>query len=92
MPADQIGLGGTWTVGDQFAGTGAGARLEFNYKAKDAHVVLGGTGTVRVGDGAPITISGPPRLYDLTSNAQAARSTLQLSLTPGLQVYSFTFG
>jgi hypothetical protein len=58
-------------------------------------VVLGGTGTATVKDGATtktVTVSGPPRLYDLTSRTQAARSTLTLTFTPGLQVYSFTFG
>lgn len=33
-----------------------------------------------------------PRLYDLTDLPRAARSTLHLSLTPGLLAYSFTFG
>jgi thiol-disulfide isomerase/thioredoxin len=92
---DRIGLGGTWTVGDLSATTGAGAQLALNYKAKDAHVVIGGTGIVTVtdrGQTTTIKISGPPRLYDLTSNAQATRFTLTLALTPGLQAYSFTFG
>ncbi len=93
--ADQIGLGGTWTVDDQAATAGPGAMLAFNYLAKDAHVVLGGTGTLTFTDGGTtktIPISGPPRLYDLTSAAQAQRSTMRLGLTAGLQVYSFTFG
>ena len=95
VPGDHIGLGGTWTVGDQSALAGPGAQLAFNVKAKDAHLVLGGTGTLTVTDGGAtrnLTISGPPRLYDLTDLPRATRSTLHLTFTSGLQAYSFTFG
>ena len=60
-------MGGQWTVAAEKATAGEGARLTFNYQAKDVYLVLGGTGTVgvQVNGGATRTVqvTGAPTLY-----------------------------
>ncbi len=71
----------------------AGIRLSF--QAKDVYLDVGGTGTVAATvDGKTTTfhISGAPDIYPVVDSAQAVRSTLTLTLSPGLAAYSFTFG
>jgi cytochrome c biogenesis protein CcdA/thiol-disulfide isomerase/thioredoxin len=96
VTSDTFALGGTWTDGPEAATAGANAELELNFVAKDVYLVLGGTGTVgvRVGNGAPRTVrvSGPPTLYTMVNGAAAQRALLHLSMSPGVQAYSFTFG
>ena len=57
---------------------------------------MGGTGTVDVSfNGNHLTtlaVSGIPRLYTLFSGSALQTGQLELSFTPGLQAYDFTFG
>jgi len=96
LPPGGVGLSGEWTIGSQAATAGSGAKLEIGIQAMDVYLVLGGTGTVTVAlDGAPsktITVSGVPGLYTLLSTPSVATGSLELSFTPGVQAYDFTFG
>ncbi|HAM01996.1 MAG TPA: hypothetical protein DCQ30_07175, partial [Acidimicrobiaceae bacterium] len=75
---------------------GSDAKLEIGIEAMDVYLVLGGTGTVTVAlNGAPsrtIAVSGVPGLYTLVSAPSVTAGTLELSFTPGVQAYDFTFG
>lgn len=88
---------GTWTVGAEEATAGADARIVTYFYAADAHMVLGGTGTVTAEvDGDPSTrkaieVSGTPGLYDVWSGMPQG-VLLNLTFTPGVQAYTFTFG
>ncbi|HET9128988.1 MAG TPA: cytochrome c biogenesis protein DipZ [Propionibacteriaceae bacterium] len=96
---DSFALTGRWTLGSQSirpdAGSGGtpGARLEFH--ARQVQAVVGGTGTLTVhapdGD-RTVRITGNPRSYALFSATSTTAGTLEVSPSPGLQLYSFTFG
>jgi cytochrome c biogenesis protein CcdA/thiol-disulfide isomerase/thioredoxin len=97
LEPDTFALAGTWKAADPESITsGAGAKLELSYQAKDVYLVLGGSGTVTVQvDGQTtqtIAVSGVPKLYTPVDNGSYKRSTLTLSFTPGVDAYDFTFG
>ncbi len=92
---DNFGLGGTWTVNAESATSGNDAELRFHYFASNAHLVLGGHGTLTVSvNGEPsktLSIDGAPKLYTLTEGAPRD-ATMTLKFTPGIDAYAFTFG
>jgi len=97
VPGNHFSLGGMWTVGEEHATAGPGAVMNVNFYAADAHLVLGGTGTVTVQvAGEPmtrrtITVSGEPDLYTLwTGPPQGV--VLTMTFSEGLEAYAFTFG
>jgi hypothetical protein len=58
-------------------------------------MVVGGTGTVTVkqdGKTETITVSGPPNMRQLVSDDRDGAGTLAVSLSKGLQAFSFTYG
>lgn len=96
-PRDEVSLGGTWTVQDESALAGDDARLALHFYAAQVHLVLSGEGTVtvtRAGDPSVhdvVQVSGSPALYTLV-NGPATQDVLELTLSPGLAAYAFTFG
>ncbi|WP_374023089.1 cytochrome c biogenesis protein CcdA [Mycobacterium sp. HNNTM2301] len=96
LAADTFALHGRWKLDDQGAtadSDDAGIRL--NYTAKDVYVVVGGTGTLTVSrDGRTTTtaIGGPPTLHPIVADEAARSDQLDMRVSPGLQVFSFTFG
>ena len=97
QPADSFALDGQWRIETQYATPeqgGAGIRL--NYRAAEVRTVLAGTGeiTVRVDGGAPtvIAVDGTPRSYALLKAESSRTGTIEIDVSPGVQVYSFTFG
>lgn len=97
QPADSFALDGQWRIETQYATPeqdGTGIRL--NYRAAEVRTVLAGTGeiTVRVDGGAPtvIAVDGTPRSYALLKAESSRTGTIEIDVSPGVQVYSFTFG
>jgi cytochrome c biogenesis protein CcdA/thiol-disulfide isomerase/thioredoxin len=96
-PRDQFALDGTWTIDDEYAQAGDGARLAYHFYAGAAYLVLGGHGTVDVtlaGDAGyhqTVDVAGSPTLYPLYDGA-ARDDVLRLAFSPGVQAYAFTFG
>ncbi|OBG82432.1 cytochrome c biogenesis protein CcdA [Mycobacterium sp. E3305] len=96
LPADKFALRGRWKLDDQGATADSddtGIRL--SYTAKDVYVVVGGTGTLTVSrDGKTTTtaIGGPPTLHPIVADEAARSDQLDMRVSPGLQVFSFTFG
>ena len=94
---DSFALDGTWTVEDEDALAGDGARLAYHFYAGRVFLVLGGEGTVDVtlaGDPAfhrTVAVTGSPTLYTLYDEG-ARDDVLRLSFSPGVQAYAFTFG
>ncbi|MBZ4619843.1 cytochrome c biogenesis protein DipZ [Mycobacterium avium] len=93
---DRFALRGRWTLDDQGA-TAAGddCAVRLNYTAKDVYAVVGGTGTLTVTrDGTTTTtpIGGAPTLHRIVADDSAHRDQLDMRVSPGLQVFSFTFG
>ena len=96
LPADSYAYDGQWSIGNEASTAGSGASLELNYSAKDVYLVLGGQGSVQVSAGGSpprtIAVSGVPRLYQLVGPGPYQQASLDLTFTPGVQAYDFTFG
>jgi hypothetical protein len=96
LKADQLSYDGTWTVEPDDILAGSGAQLRLDVTAKDIYLVLGGSGTVSVTFNGqalpPVHVNGVPTLYTLKSSSQLQHGTLQLSVSPGVRAYDFTFG
>ena len=96
LAADTFALAGTWSADPETLTAGPGAQLELNAQARNVYLVLGGEGTVTVrtdgGPGSVLTVAGPPKLYTLLSQSGDQRRTLDLTVSPGVQAYDFTFG
>lgn len=94
-PLGQYSLGGTWTLADQPITAGPHARLRLNYRAAWVQLVTSGSGTVRVhrADGSvrtfDITQDGT---VDLVREPDNHTETIELEVSEGLSLYSFTFG
>ena len=91
----ELALGGTWTVEDERAVAGRGARLRLRYLGRDVFLVLTGRGSVEVlVDGRPerrVRVT-EDRLYTLVERDELAQHELELRFTPGVAAYAFTFG
>jgi len=89
-------LSGHWRLGPEHTTAGRNAELALHFHAKDVYLVMGGRGRVGVSvDGhklPPITVEGINRLYPVVTRPQLLDAQLRLSFTPGVSVYSFTFG
>jgi cytochrome c biogenesis protein CcdA/thiol-disulfide isomerase/thioredoxin len=95
LPDDAFGLSGTWTVGAEDLTAKADSTITLNYDADDIYLDVGGTGTITAtGGGATKTypVSGAPNIYPLLQRSTEDIGTLKVTLSPGLQAYSFTFG
>jgi cytochrome c biogenesis protein CcdA/thiol-disulfide isomerase/thioredoxin len=97
---DKFALNGRWKLDDQGATADSDdAAIRLNYTAKDVFAVVGGTGTLTVTrDGKTTTtpIGGAPTLHQIVGppnqEDNAHRDQLDMRVSPGLQVFSFTFG
>ncbi|MGH9127511.1 MAG: cytochrome c biogenesis protein DipZ [Acidimicrobiales bacterium] len=98
LPANDLSLSGTWTVGPQSATAGARAAIRLSFTARDVYLVLGGQGKVTVSVGGKqlkvVQVSGVPGLYTLLSAPPGPpeQGLLQLDVSPGVAAYDFTFG
>ncbi|WP_308220616.1 cytochrome c biogenesis protein DipZ [Humibacter sp. RRB41] len=96
QPKNTFALDGRWSLHDQYAQPRADdARIRLAYTASRVQMVLGGSGTVTVRDGAStrtVHVSGVPREYTAHAQGTSSSGTLIASVSPGVEVYSFTFG
>lgn len=95
VPDDQFALTGTWSVSDESLTAKANAGITLNYQADDIYLDVGGTGTITAtADGKTTTfpVSGAPNIYTLLNRSTPERGSLQVTLSPGVSAYSFTFG
>jgi hypothetical protein len=93
---DRFALRGRWTLDDQGAtADGADTAVRLNYTGKDVYAVVGGAGTITVTRGGTTTttaIDGAPTLHQIVADDAARRDQLDMRVSKGLQVFSFTFG
>ena len=99
LGADKFALRGRWTLDEQGATADSeDAAIALNYTAKAVYVVVGGTGTLTVTRDQQSTttpISGPPTLHQIAGGGSADtahRDQLDMRVSKGLQLFSFTFG
>jgi cytochrome c biogenesis protein CcdA/thiol-disulfide isomerase/thioredoxin len=88
--------GGSWTIRDEKATAGRDAQLALHFHASKVYIVMGGRGRVGVSVAGrklgTIDVSGISRLYTVLSTPHLLDARLRLSFSPGVSVYSFTFG
>jgi cytochrome c biogenesis protein CcdA/thiol-disulfide isomerase/thioredoxin len=96
---DRFALRGRWILDDQGAtADGDDAAIRLNYTGENVYAVVGGTGTITVTRGGKTTttaIGGAPTLHQIVGNYSgdtAHRDQLDMQVSKGLQVFSFTFG
>ena len=93
---DKFALTGRWKLDDQGATADSDdAAIRLNYTGKNVYAVVDGTGTLTVTrDGKTTTtpIGGAPTLHQIVADTDAQRDQLDMRVSPGLQVFSFTFG
>lgn len=96
LGGDRFALAGRWKLDDQGATADSDdAAVRLNYTAKDVYVVVGGTGTLTVtrdGKTTATPIGGPPTLHQIVADGAAKSDRLDMRVSPGVQVFSFTFG
>jgi cytochrome c biogenesis protein CcdA/thiol-disulfide isomerase/thioredoxin len=96
LSSNQLSYSGQWTVGAENIKAGQDARLRMNVSAANIYLVLSGTGTVTAtlgGEPLPVQhVSGVPTLYTIAAGAMTRTGTLELSVSPGVSAYDFTFG
>ncbi|WP_345799887.1 cytochrome c biogenesis protein DipZ [Microbacterium sp. AZCO] len=98
QPADSFALDRGWTIATQYAQPsgpgGGGIRLRFH--ADQVRMVLSGEGEVRVrldgGAESVVSVSGTPRSYEVARGVGGRDAVLDVTVSPGVAVYSFTFG
>ncbi|WP_172119866.1 cytochrome c biogenesis protein CcdA [Actinomyces faecalis] len=95
--ADTFALDGRWKVGTQsISPDGAQARVRLSWRGAHVYLVVSGEGDLSWVDQNGTTrtehVSGTPNGIELISAAQGTSGVLDLSVGPGLELYSFTFG
>jgi thiol-disulfide isomerase/thioredoxin len=97
VSADAWSYAGRWTVGRESAVAGQGAQIFLHFRAQKVFIVAGpppgGTGTINgalAANGSHLVIDGY-RLYTVREGSRVD-AMLRLDVSPGVRVYSFTFG
>ena len=95
LAGDSFAYAGTWSVESERILAGRDARLRLNFLARSVHLVLGGRGVVHVKlNGKPLRTVNvtADKLYTLAAQREPREGLLELSFTPGISAYAFTFG
>lgn len=95
VEADTFALGGRWKVGDESLTSVSAAKLALAYTASKVYLDVGGTGTITVTSGGAtrtLPVSGAPNIQAVVVESSVHTGDVTISLSPGLTVYSFTFG
>jgi len=96
LKADTFALDGTWKVDSQSIAPADGpGRLRLSYRGKQVNLVVSGEGdlTWRVnGRTHTAHVSGVPNGMELVRTDEVGSGVLELQASPGLELYSFTFG
>ena len=96
LAADSFALQGEWELDFQNATpVGGPGSIKLNYHASEVRMVLAGEGTVTLkanGKTTTIDVSGTPNSYQLVKTDGINEGTLEVTLSEGLEGYSFTFG
>jgi thiol-disulfide isomerase/thioredoxin len=96
LAADSFALKGRWALDYQGAtAVDDGSSISLNYHAHDVYLVVGGTGNVTVtrdGKTSVIPVSGPPNMRQIIADGNGGPGHVDVSLSKGLQAFSFTYG
>ena len=93
---DSFALTGRWALDYQGAtAVGNGSTIALNYHARNVYLVVGGTGEVTVrrdGTTSVIPVTGPPNMRQIVAADDDGAGHVDVSLSQGLQAFSFTYG
>ncbi len=93
---DAFALRGRWALDYQGAtAVDDGSTIALNYHARNVYLVVGGTGAVTVtrdGVTTVIPVSGAPNMRQIVDADGHGAGHVDVSLTKGLQAFSFTYG
>ncbi len=95
VPDDEFALSGVWKVSDERLTASRDARIRLNFQANDVYLDVSGTGTITAtafGKSRAYRVSGAPNIYTVVHQQDPKRGSLDVTLSPGLSAYSFTFG
>ena len=96
LAADSFALKGRWNLDYQgVTAVDDGASIALNYHAHQVYLVVGGTGNVTVthdGKTSVIPVSGPPNMHQIVADGTGDAGHVDVSLSKGLQAFSFTYG
>lgn len=95
VAANTFALGGTWAGAKESLTSGSGATVTLAYTASKVYLDVGGTGTITStvdGRSTTTTVSGAPDIYTVVDASSVHTGQVTIRLSPGLAVYSFTFG
>ncbi len=96
QPADTFTLSGPWTLDYQGAtAVSDTSSIRLNCHAKNVYIVAAGTGLVtvdRAGQSSTVAISGPPNSHQIVAADASGPGQLEIHVSQGLQVFSFTYG
>jgi cytochrome c biogenesis protein CcdA/thiol-disulfide isomerase/thioredoxin len=93
---DSFALKGRWALDYQgVTAVDDGATIALNYHAENVYLVVGGTGNVTVtrdGKTTVIPVSGAPNMRQVVAGDDDGAGHVDVSLSKGLQAFSFTYG
>ncbi|MFI6097759.1 cytochrome c biogenesis protein DipZ [Lentzea sp. NPDC051213] len=93
---DTFALAGAWTLTSQnITPTSGSGQIRLNYRAKEVRMVLSGSGTVTYdlnGETKTIQVDGTPNSYRLLATPEIRAGVTTVTVGPGVQAFSFTFG
>ncbi|WP_293010469.1 cytochrome c biogenesis protein DipZ [Mycobacterium sp.] len=96
LPPDKFALQGPWALDYQGAtADGDSSEIKLNYHAKNVYIVAGGNGNLTVtrdGKSTSVPVSGPPTSHQIVAGDAAVRGSLDVRVSKGLQIFSFTYG
>jgi cytochrome c biogenesis protein CcdA/thiol-disulfide isomerase/thioredoxin len=95
VPRDKFLLSGTWSVGSEYLTAKDDSVIDLDFDASNVYLDVGGTGTITAtvnGKTSTYNVSGAPDIYTVSHTDSPKAGRLKVSLSPGLQAYSFTFG
>jgi thiol-disulfide isomerase/thioredoxin len=97
VPNDVWALSGTWTVGPEGSVAGRDAQIYIRFRAAKVHIVAGPTGDAIGTIDASVYSGGRDvkvdeyKLYTVRDGPEA-NALLRLDVSPGVEVFAFTFG
>ncbi len=96
LPQNEVGISGQWLQQEENLTAKGTSQVTLNYEAKDVYLVCGGHGTLTVhhadGSTSVLSVSGYPKLRTLEARSTWGVGTVTFDASPGVQLYSFTFG
>jgi cytochrome c biogenesis protein CcdA/thiol-disulfide isomerase/thioredoxin len=95
LAKDSFALDGDWHLTFNGVTAAKGGRIRLNYHASEVRIVAGGTGTVKYSIGGKSytqKIGGFPNSYQLSRTPKIHRGVVNVTVSPGVTVYSFAFG